>query len=273
MTCSIILSINTLQMKRIITFCALSILVFSCKKEQPEMNPLNQGCDCAEETSADFFMEEQSVNVPSVAFYTVTDSIQLNKNVRFRPKQDGGSYKWYIGSEILETTEVTRFFGTSTQGLTVPIILVHKKNPNKICFPNDDGYDSIVKYLTITSYPINNGSDVDYGSIEGAYRVKSSHLPDSFDVEIQVINILGLPRVNFYNYDGQGSNCLNQIEMEYGSNYKELFLLGGTGTLVCDYLQGSVKNKGNRNVEMNLEFFYETHPDFAIRKYVGRKIN
>lgn len=237
------------------------------------MNDGLADCDCAEETSADFFMEEQSVNVPSVAYYTDTDSIQLNKNVRFRPKQEGGSYKWYIGSEVLETQEVTRFFGTSTEGLTVPITLVHKKKPNKICFPKDDGIDSVVKYLTITSFPIDMGADVDFGSIEGLYRVKSDHLPDSFDVEIQVIKVLGLPKVNFYNYDGQGSNCLNQIEMMHGSNYKELYLLGGTGTLVCDYLEGSVKNKGNRKVEMNLSFFYESHPNFALRKYLGRKLN
>lgn len=249
------------------------LFLSACKKEQPKMNDGLSDCDCAEETSADFFIEEQSVNVPSVAYYTDTDSIQLNKNVRFRPKQEGGSYKWYIGSEVLETQEVTRFFGTSTEGLTVPITLVHKKKPNKICFPNDDGIDSIVKYLTITSFPIDMGADVDFGSIEGLYRVKSDHLPDSFDVEIQVIKVLGLPKVNFYNYDGQGSNCLNQIEMMHGSNYKELYLLGGTAVLTCDYLRGRIKNIGLKKVEMNLSFNSITDPNYVIRKYLGRKLN
>ncbi|MFN6075791.1 MAG: hypothetical protein ACK46Y_09500, partial [Fluviicola sp.] len=230
-------------------------------------------CGCAEETSADFFMEEESVNVPSVAYYTDTDSIQRNKNVRFKVKQDGGTFKWYIGSEILETPEVTRFFGASTVGLTVPITLVHKRKPNKICFPNDDGYDSIVKYLTITNYPIDMGADFDYGSIEGLYRVKSDQIPDSFDVEIQVIKVSGLPKVNFYNYDGQGSNCINQIEMIHGSNYKELYLLGGTAVLTCDYLRGRIKNIGLKKVEMNLSFNSITNPNYVIRKYLGRKLN
>jgi hypothetical protein len=254
-------------------FFALAFLT-SCHKEQAILpNGLND-CGCAEETSADFFMEEESVNVPSVAYYTDTDSIQRNKNVRFKVKQDGGTFKWYIGSEILETPEVTRFFATSTVGLTVPITLVHKRKPNKICFPNDDGYDSIVKYLTITSYPIDNGSDFDFGSIEGSYRVKSTHLTDSFDVEIQIVKDgLGLSKVNFYNYDGQGSNCLNQIEMNSGSNYREIFLNGGTATLVCDYLRGRIKNQINGIAEMNITFFYPSHPNYSVRKYLGRKLN
>lgn len=216
-------------------------------------------------------MDEQSVNVPSVAFYTDTDSIMLNKNVRFRPKQDGGSYKWYISSEILETSEVIRFFCTPTEGQTVPITLVHRKIPNKICFPNDDGYDSTTKYLTITSYPIALGTDFDYGSIEGSYRVKSNHMPDSFDVEIRVIRISGLPKVNFYNYDGQGNNCLNTIRLEKGSNYKELSLLGGTATLVCDYLRGNIKNIGNDRIEMNLGFYSVTNPDYFVAKSLEEK--
>ncbi|MFN5982382.1 MAG: hypothetical protein ACK479_02875 [Fluviicola sp.] len=253
-------------------FFALAFLT-SCHKEKAILPNGLADCGCAEETSADFFMEEESVNVPSVAYYTDTDSIQRNKNVRFKVKQDGGTFKWYIGSEILETPEVTRFFGASTVGLTVPITLVHKRKPNKICFPNDDGYDSIVKYLTITNYPIDMGADFDYGSIEGLYRVKSDQIPDSFDVEIQVIKVSGLPKVNFYNYDGQGSNCINQIEMIHGSNYKELYLLGGTAVLTCDYLRGRIKNIGLKKVEMNLSFNSITNPNYVIRKYLGRKLN
>jgi hypothetical protein len=254
-------------------FFALAFLT-SCHKDQAILPNGLADCGCAEETSADFFMEEQSVNVPSVAYYTDTDSIQKNKNVRFKVKQDGDTFKWYIGSEILKTPEVTRFFGASTVGLTVPITLVHKRKPNKICFPNDDGYDSIVKYLTITNYPIDNGSDFDFGSIEGTYRVKSDQIPDSFDVEIQIVKDgLGLSKVNFYNYDGQGSNCLNQIEMNSGSNYREIFLNGGTATLVCDYLRGRIKNQINGIAEMNITFFYPSHPNYSVRKYLGRKLN
>ena len=254
-------------------FIVLFLTFTACKKEQPQLNNGSEDCSCEQEVSADFLMEEQSVNSESVAYYTDTDSIQLNKNVRFSPKQIGGTYKWYIGSEILENTNVMRFFGSSTAGLTVPITLVHKKTPNKICFPNDDGYDSVVKYLTITSFPIYTGTDYDFGSIEGSYRVKSAHLPDSFDVEIQVVSDLGLYKVNFFNYDGQGTNCLNSIRLEHGANYKELKLLGGTTSLQCDYLRGRIKNIGNGKIEMSLSFFSISDPNYVIRKYLGRKLN
>lgn len=248
----------------------------SCKKEQPEMKPFNEDCSCANEVSADFLMEEMTFSNLSIAKYTDTDSILGSKSVRFRVKESGAEYKWYIGSETMIDTSVIRFFGPSILGQTVPIILVVKKKPNKICFPNDDGYDSVVKYLTITNYPIADyvNHDLTIGSIEGTYRVKSAHLTDSFDVHVDcVIDNLNNQKLNLYNYDGIGSDCILTIQMEDGINYRELFVVGGTGTFVCDYIRGTIKHPQNGKVQMDFTLLYEGHPDYKILKYFGRKLN
>ncbi len=252
-------------------------LFFSCKKKvQPELLDVQDPCDCFEEANADFLMEEASTSVGSVAYFTDTDSILGSKNVRFKAIQDGDSYKWYIGSEVLTTKDVTRFFGPATLGSTVPITLVVNKTPNNKCFQNDDGYDSVVKYLTVTNYPMFDFviKEAYYGSIEGTYRVKSAHLPDSFDITVNcVLNGINQQKLNIFNYDGNGSDCVLQCEMNKGSNYRELYALGGTGTLACDYLQGSIKNPKSGKAQMDFIFFYPSHPDYAERQYLGRKLN
>lgn len=253
----------------------LILVVFSCKKKQPMMSEFNEGCDCAHEVSAEFLMEEMTVNIPSIVKYTDTDSILGSKNVRFRATESGATYKWYIGSEIITDSTFARFFGPSTLGQTIPVTLVVKKKPNNICFPNDDGYDSIVKYLTITNYPMEDISinQIYLGSIEGTYRVKSAHLPDSFNVTVDyVYDGSNTPRLNLYNYDGNGTNCLFTIQMNQGYNYRQLFLVGGTTTLVCEYLQGDIHHKKDGTAEMNFRFYYEGHPNYNLKKYIGRKL-
>lgn len=263
-------------MKFYIILLFVLLTIFSCRKEQPSMTPLLEECNCAHEVSADFYMEEMTITNTVLAKYTDTDSILGSKSVRFRVKESGAEYKWYIGAEVLTDTSVIRFFGPSTLGQTVPIILVVKKKPNKICFPNDDGYDSVVKYLTITNYPMTDyvNHELTIGSIEGTYRVKSAHLSDSFDVNVDcVIDNSNNQKLNLYNYDGLGSDCILTIQMSAGINYRELFVVGGTGTLICDYLEGTIKHPKSGIVQMDFTLFYESHPNYKVLKYLGRKLN
>ena len=198
-------------MKILFITSILTVFLFSCKKEvQPALQELD--CDCAKEVSADFMMEEMTTGNTNFAKYTDTDLIYGDKNVRFTALEEGADYTWYIGSEILKTKEVTRFFSNSMIGQTLPIILVIKKKTNTICFPQDDGYDSIIKYLTIVS----DKENFDTTLIEGIYRVKSTLLADSFDITVDITKNLNLGWetyfVNIYNYNGLDSNCISLIK-------------------------------------------------------------
>ncbi|MNK08312.1 hypothetical protein D3C87_262440 [compost metagenome] len=252
----------------------LLLVSVSCKKKTVQPDP-DQHCGSAEEVSADFWIEEMTTGNANFAKYTDTDSILGSKSVRFRAKLGGAVYKWYIGSEIITDSVFSRFFGPATLGQTIPVTLVVRKTPNNNCFPADDGYDSIVKYLTITDYPMEDAANqqIHLGSIEGTYRVKSAHLPDSFNVTVDYVYDNGnTPRLNVFNYDGNGSNCLLNILMNDGYNYRQLFLTGGTTTMVCDYLQGDILHRSDGTAEMNFRFYYEGHPNYNTKRYKGRKL-
>ncbi len=240
-------------MKQLLWMLIMGLLLSACKKEQPQLRSLEEDCGCAKEVSADFVMEEMTTGNINFARYTNTDSIFGDKNVRFTALEENADYTWYIGSEVIKTKEVTRFFPNSMVGQTIPVTLVTKKKANIICLPNDDGYDSIVKYLTIAETYDYDGPFVDSTFIEGTYRLKSPLLQDSIDMIIdyryQGVGFFGV-RLNIYNYDGSGNNCIDIMQRrEY--NYRQFWTFDQTAINAGDYLQGDFKINLNGLVEAN----------------------
>jgi len=253
------------------------VMLLACKKEQleqPELAEFNRNCSCAKEVSADFTMEEQTTSNPNFVKYTNTDTIFKNKNVRFTALENSADYTWYIGTEIISNKTVSRYFSDAWVGENIPVTLVVKKKPNLICLPNDDGYDSITKILHVSEFPFIVGSEVYLGSIEGVYRVKSAHLPDSFDIEFYVdIASPGFQYFNVINYDGVGSDCIHQARAG-GGNYRQVWSTGGTSVTQCDYLRGSVHNRIDGITEIKFTFGAgsPTNANYYERTYLGRKL-
>lgn len=206
-------------------FFALAFLT-SCHKEQAIMpNGLN-GCDCAHEVSAAFFIEEMTTPNPYFVKYTDTDTIYANKNVRFRAKEDDAEYTWYIGAEILTSQEVTRYFSAALVGQSITVSLVVKKKPNTICFPNDDGKDSTVRVFYIASafdnFDFYNNPQP---RIEGTYRMKDLNKVDSIDIIIQAVPFFppaNLDKIVIINYNGLNDTII----FDGGGNYRQIFFDG-----------------------------------------------
>lgn len=262
------------KMKKTIIICLAVLLFASCKKEQPEMSTLNAGCDCAEEVKSKFEMLEMTSGNENFADYTDTDSIFGDKNVLFKALTENAEYTWYIGTEVLNTREVKRFFPNSMIGQTVPITLVTKKKANTVCFPNDDGYDSVVKYLTIAQLDLYNNFDTT--RIEGYYKVKSPLLNDSIILTIDYIETGIGYYYNFYNYNGVDSNCIKVIGTgDVGHNYRQLFVNTPAG-ISNDYLQGTVYVGQNNSAELDLTTGAYIdgvwQPVVYYWKYKGRKL-
>jgi hypothetical protein len=252
-------------MKQLI-FIALGIILlaqYSCKKVQPEMKELD--CSCAKEVSADFTMEEiVAGSFPEDGvenFWTFTDTIYSEKTVRFTALEDGATYKWYMGSEIVNQKQLKRYFSTAFSNQVLPITLVVKKKPNKICFPNDDGFDSITKFLYIKRGPL-----LDTTFLEGIFRFYSEELKDSFDVKIDFEpgGISDGPFFNMYNYDGLGSNSINQLK--WFANYLEAF--GLIQTSIDASPSARIKSDINRRITLSLYYGLLTNE----KKFFGRKL-
>jgi hypothetical protein len=186
----------------------LTALVSSCKKAQPEMNPQYEGCDCAKEVSANFLMEEMAtpINWPYEAQLTDTDTMYAGRNVHFYALEADAEYTWIIGAEEIHDREFYRYFGNALAGQTLEMKLIVNKKPNHICLPNDDGKDTVVRYLTIVSEPLDLYS-TPKPLLEGVFRLKDANMADSIDVTIEILGNIDLvtDRLRMTNYDGQGT--------------------------------------------------------------------
>jgi hypothetical protein len=139
---------------------SLVCLAVSCKKKQPQPDA-SLNCDCAKEVSADFKMGEvfgeQFIELDTIAMpigyydgnpanfgYLNTVYVHFSADIK-----NAISYEWQVGSNsIIQTTKDFGLYFSDTIG-TIPVRLIVHAKPNKICFPNDDGVDTLVKYLTI----------------------------------------------------------------------------------------------------------------------------
>lgn len=247
-------------MKVLFPLCILVFgLFFSCKKKQPEMNNVQNACDCANEVSADFLIEEMSAqDGQSWNFYTSTDTIWSNHNVRFRVIEKNAEVKWYLGQEIESGDQVFRHFDTNLGGQSLPIICVVKKSPNKKCFPADDGYDSIVKYVHVSGHSIRDSTYL----LQGTFRMKKKYGVDSVDITIDFrhTSVTSLI-IDLFNYDGQGTNYLNQQDI-FGYNYREIKY--GLNAHVA-----RIYNSLNGEVQLDIIGNSSSFPSFL---YTGRKL-
>ncbi len=154
---------NSTYSKLFVFFLAF-VVVSACKKEQPQPDA-SLNCDCAKEVSADFKMGEkfgtQFIELDTIAMpIDYADGNPANFDyfntvlVYFSADYTNAlSYEWQIGnnSTVQTTKDVSLYFNDTVNHLPVRLI-VHAK-PNLICFPDDDGVDTIVKYLTIKHMP------------------------------------------------------------------------------------------------------------------------
>ena len=227
-------------------------------------------CDCASEVSADFDILERHLWPGSEL--TVTDHVigRNGKEVRFRAVENDAIYTWYIGIDVETDKETFALFGSEWIGSTIPITLVVKKEPNLICFPNDDGYDSITQ-----TFNIYDECHEPY-LLEGTFRMAEKNSTDSIDIDIEFKEYAPWNdcfSADITNFDGEGSTC--------PGNYFHV-------TKSYRYLQNSGSNVGScksitafkawmhldGKCEMKYHYYEESEVNQKINKHLfGRKLN
>lgn len=267
----------------VLTITTLVVLL-ACKKEKPELNPAADPCACASEVTADFVIEELLTQIPN-DIWIETDTTLHDKRVRFRALEDNAEYTWYIGLDIETNQAPWKFFSDQWIGNNIPITLVVKKDPNKTCFPDDDGYDSITKTFYVSQFLIDHGwnEDVELGTIEGVYRVFSNELNDSIDIEVDVVNINSTISVNITNFDGTGINCGSDVTRGLkAASYREIVIdpwysFVDASNNYCNGLSGTIRNPLNGPAELIMNSLrWEGNPTNIIEKtyhYKGRKLS
>ena len=253
-------------------------LFFSCKKKvQPDILKVQDPCDCFDEVSADFDIEELATPVEDL--WIPTDTTFHTKQVRFSAKEDGAVYKWYIGSEQFTTQKASRYFGNQWAGFDIPITLVVKKEPNNKCFPNDDGYDSITKVFHVSQYPIDYGdnAELDFGPIEGTYRVKNKNgLSDSIDITINARKNGSSRIVDLYNFDGEGTICNQNQNLKIDYVGYRILKFRYSGVIdYCNGTSGKIESRLNNTALLEFKTRYLVNGTVEEKNwyYEGRKLN
>jgi hypothetical protein len=148
-----------------LTLALLVVLFFnSCKKECPPcQDPTNPKCEnynpCLSKkpVTADF----QIGQVASAAYnhnsekyrkaFFVDSIFPKRCAISFRAEEKDAKYTWYLGAEILDSKEITRVFSDLPLG-KYTVTLIVEKIPDTLCFPNDDGKDTVTKNFYLVEY-------------------------------------------------------------------------------------------------------------------------
>jgi len=205
-------------MKNLTKYIALltMVLIFSassCKKCQ---DPANEKCEnydpCYSKTpfEADFIMEEVVSSQGSYPFGLadtsyITDTIvaHVSSSTRLRCTAlgDYDSYHWQIGSDptIFTTKSFTQYFDYP---VNVWVTLIATRKPDTLCFPNDDGIDTVKKRLVA----VPRSQSLVFGNYFGS----STQKPDSnYSVNVEVC-----PSQS----EGFRVNGLAKCELTFGCN-------------------------------------------------------
>jgi hypothetical protein len=253
-----------IQSLGLIYLIGVFIFLFSCKKEQPALSKTD--CGCAKEVSADFKIEEISWYGYDWEKRTETDTIFSSRNVNFKAILDGANYQWIIGSEIINSNSFVRYFGPELKGQVIPIKLVISKKPNTICLPNDDGMDTLQKFLIISEISGYENNTL----LTGTFRMKSPLLSDSIDIITKFTEYAGMGFMyEVYNFDGQGSICVKAIS-NYQMNYRQIWFDNAGSD--CKSLSGNIFYKLNNEVEMNLTTGIQEYNNIKKYLFKGRKL-
>ena len=270
-------------MKKLIYILFFFIAV-SCKKDKITP-PAPDPCIGLHEVSADFIIEEKSASMVVNTTDTETDTAYTKKTIKFTAKEENADYTWYIGSEVLHTKSVERYFDQTHNGQTYPITLVIKKQANLKCHPLDDGYDSIVKTITLVNRNYDNVHQSEYSAsqpnLEGTYRVKEVNATDSIEFTLDFryeVNFAYQENITFLSAE---DSVFNFKIGSFRWNYRQINIYDPGSILPLNYpeLQSyrpdpfDLKLDNKRKVVINTGIFSFLTLKTKKMTYYGRKIN
>ncbi len=225
-------------MKRAVFIIFVIVLIISCNRCKEECNdPTNPDCPnyvapdpCADhhEVSAEFLMEAKVELLP---VYRPCYGAIWGRNLRLTAtNQNYDSYKWIIGSDTIYSNQYEFYFPQSFSGQSYPITLIVSGIPDSVCFPEDDGKDTVTVIVPVISLADN--------PIHGQYKVAWDSAPtDSFEVGLSFFYDSGTDINHLYtkNFDHQetGDSCDIDV-IGFGYNYYGVT----TNLSPCDRLRG-----------------------------------
>ena len=237
----------------------LAFLTISCHKHK-DPDP----CSAKNPVSASFNTEEQFSYV--IHNWTPYNTNTVNTNVvKFTALEEGANYKWLIGAGVYTDQSITITFPDSflTGFAMVPVTLIVNKDPDKSCFPNDDGKDTITKYIHFTYMTLT------LGKFQGYWESDPLTI---FTLSISSKQESSIPGDNGTYFQGfdKGDTC-GIFAMDSPAGYKEM-VFGTYASNTCSAVSGKVMIGSDDN---SVVIDYTSDSPSHVRnthKFIGKRI-
>ncbi len=176
-----------------VAFLMFGVLVTSCKKPdcvKPEYPAEEGSCAGEHEVSAEFDVRQAMAGgnafVPSWIHPVGEEGMFLVTSLaRFVALEDDASYSWTIGAGEYDAQFGNLSFSDDDIGSIIPVTLIVDKMPNLECFPEDDGADTLTKFVKVIEH-------CDVPTL-GLYRGAWLRSPmDTFELEITFQDTSGI---------------------------------------------------------------------------------
>jgi hypothetical protein len=273
-------------MKHALLFLFILSLVLSCSrcKEQECTDSTNPDCPnyvaptpvdpCASshEVSADFSIEMDVwiSGPPEMPLWAASNHCVAGVNdVKLHAYLDNAiSYKWIVGIDTISTQDYIFSISNQYAGQTIWIKLIVTGTPDTICFPNDNGIDTISKQIHVVDFC---DSHI-FGKYKGAWQ--SAPL-DSFEVKLAHEDCIN-PNAQFADYlvniDQTGDSC--GIDW---AHFGDTLVTFTSQDIACSSARGAAHLFSDLNhIEINYRISDGTHPFeselWPVRIFNGRRI-
>ncbi|NUM32877.1 MAG: hypothetical protein HUU47_11220 [Bacteroidetes bacterium] len=124
-------------------FLLIAVAIQCCKDEPTDP------CKNAKPVSADFTIYETPSGGGWEGWYDGYYTDTILHSATFKAKEDGAKYTWLIGAGVYDKQSVFLNFNGVANYESIPVTCIVEKEPNKNCFPNDDGKDTFTKNVTV----------------------------------------------------------------------------------------------------------------------------
>ncbi len=262
-------------MKKILVISLISLFFYNCKKEE---EPICDPCLNESEVKADFgMMNGTSLTLRFVGFYPDVAFAREFITFKATPEDPEATYTWYLGTEVINGASFQRDFSPTklTGENNIPVSMVIRKPPNKECFPNDDGYDSITKTIRLVD------DYCDYLT-NGDFKVLFKGATDSSMVRVRNWDVMypgyftpdcdqRLPTLIGFDGASKTDTSWNTFVPD-GQFYSQLVFTKRSSTIDAIFNGSFIVNPDNHAVSASYQIFRSdgTHDAFSFK---GRKTN
>ena len=126
--------------------------------------------------------------------------VTANKLVKLHANEEEAfTYKWIIGADTIYSQEYTFQFSTDFYDQIIPLKLIIYKEPDTECWPDDNGRDTLTRYVHVQSLCTSSRLGLYYGAWEDAPQ-------DSFYISFRLDDAEEWIGLDCYALIGRGLN-------------------------------------------------------------------